>query len=134
MTEEKTITTDEADRVLRADYFGAVRSIAEEAEQMVRDGDLADEEALTEWIEQSVDGCHWVIYTYANFQVLRYCSNHDAYTEYGDVPTDCDGSIRWAAMAYAAMLEDVRDAVPAWDDMQPEEAEEDEDDTEDEAG
>lgn len=98
---------DFADRIKRADYWHAVRSLAESVADSVREG-----QELDEALHQTVDGSAWVIYTRSNFDVLRYCGNHDAYTdEMGEVPTD-SGSVNWAALAYFALLEDVRDAIP----------------------
>lgn len=123
MTDE-TITTDQADSRLRAEYFEAVASFAEDAENEVKNGNITDEDDYREYIEQSVDGSSWVIYTANALQVLRYCGNHDAYTdEFGEVPMQ-GSEINWSALAYAAMLEDVRERVTDFDDLQPEEDDE----------
>lgn len=99
---------DLADRIKCADYWRAVRSLAEFVANSVREG-----RELDEALHETVDGSQWVIYTRRNFDVLRYCSNHDAYTdETGEPPTTDGKEVNWAALAYCALLEDVRDAIP----------------------
>lgn len=107
---------DEAVRVLRAEYYQAVRDIVEEAMDEIKDGRIPDREGLDEYLHQSVDGSHWVIYTHANFQVIFVSDNQDAYTEdFGEAPVE-GGDVNWAAMAFAAMKRDVDDLVGARED------------------
>lgn len=107
---------DEAVRVLRAEYYSAVRAIVDEAMGEMKDGTIADREALDEWIHQSVDGSYWVIYTHANMQVLFVSDNDDAYMDdFGDAPVE-GGNINWAALAFAAMRRDIYNLVDAYED------------------
>ncbi len=106
---------DEAVRVLRTEYYQEVRSIVEEAMGEIKGGNIADREGLDEYIDQSVDGSYWVIYTHANFQVIFVSDNHDAYMEdFGEPPVE-GGDINWAALAYAAMRRDVSELASAHD-------------------
>lgn len=107
---------DEAVRVLRAEYYQAVRSLVDEAMSEMKSGDITDREGLDEYIHQSVDGSYWVIYTRANMQVLFVSDNDDAYMDdFGEAPVD-GGNINWAALAFAAMRRDVQDLLDAYDD------------------
>lgn len=106
---------DEAMRVLRAEYYQAVRDIVKEADRAIKDGEITNDEELNDWVHQTVDGSYWVIYTHANFQLLLVTDNHDAYSEdFGEAPVR-DGNINWAALAYAAMERDVREQMDAED-------------------
>jgi len=119
LTEAQEITVSQANDVLRREYYDAVREIAAEAEEMVKKGEIEDEDGLTEWVEQSVDGSQWIIYTRRNFQVLQYSDNDSAYVEQlGEVPVTDATDINWAALAYMAMLTDVREHLTDWDDME----------------
>jgi len=104
---------DEAVRVLRAEYYQGVRGIAAELAQRVKDGDIKSQDDWESAIHQAVDGSYWVIYTHANFQVLFLSDNHDAYSEDFGEPPISDGSINWAALAFAAMDRDVRQQINA---------------------
>lgn len=108
---------DEAVRVLRAEYYSAVRDIVDDAISQLKEGQIdRSREALDEYIWQSVDGSYWVIYTHANFQVIFVSDNHDAYMdEYGEPPIQ-GGDINWAALAFGAMQRDVQDLLNAYDD------------------
>lgn len=122
---------DEAVRVLRAEYYESVRSIVEEGMGEIKNGNIPNREGLDEYLEQSVDGSYWVIYTHANFQVLFVSDNHDAYMEdFGEPPVE-GSDIKWAALAYAAMRRDIYDLIGSYDEeiealLNPEEEEEDE--------
>ena len=107
---------DDAMRVLRAEYYGGVRGITEDLKARVASGEIASEDALSDAIQQEVDGSYWVIYTHANFQVLLCSDHHDAsFEEYGEVPLAADGNVNWAALAFAALERDVRDQMDAED-------------------
>lgn len=117
-----------ADAIKRREYFAAVSSIADECKAEIASGNLNDEEAVREWIEQSVDGSHWVIYAYANMDVLRYSENDSAFVgDFGGGGLVKDGNVNWAALAYSAMLADVTEEVGDVSDLlaEREDAEED---------
>lgn len=126
---EQVITTDAADRVLRAEYWEAVRDLATDIEDAVKSGEIEDEDTYNERMHEVVDQSSWIIYTRNNFQVLQYCKNPDAYTdEYGEVPMS-GTEVNWAALAYAAMYEDVRENTDDFDDIEKTENAEDEEET-----
>ena len=117
---------DDAMRVLRAEYYQGVRSIAEALAQRVKDKDFgsASQDEWQDAIDQAVDGSYWVIYTHANFQVLMCSDNHDAYSEDFGEPPVSGNDINWAALAYAAMKRDVQQQIdaegvePDWSNME----------------
>lgn len=99
---------EDAMRVLNKEYWEGVRGLAEEVTRLVKDEGMEEGDAL----HQVVDGSYWVIYTHANFQVLMCSTNHDAYTEdFGDIPGNGRDGINWAALAYAALAQDVNSQV-----------------------
>ena len=119
-TENQELAVENAHNILSKEYFDDVREMAEEARSLVKSGEIADEEALTEWLDQSVDSSDWIIFTVRNFQVLRYSNNSDAFMDaYGDEGlVKNSGGINWAGMAFCAMVADVRNYLPTWDNME----------------
>lgn len=104
---------DDAMRVLRAEYYGGVRAIVQEIKEAVVRGEIDNEDTLNERVHQDIDGSYWVIYTHANFQVLMCSDHHDAYEDnYGEAPVE-GSSIKWNALAFAAMEVDVRELMEA---------------------
>lgn len=101
---------EDAMRVLRAEYYQGVRSIAEDLERRVKEGEIRDQDGLEEALDQDVGGSYWVIYTHANLQVLLI-SNHDAYSEDFDMAPVEDNYINWAAAAFAALKRDVHEQL-----------------------
>lgn len=99
------------------DYWTQVENIGHEAIfQAIENSNDAQEaeDAVYEFIEQSVDGSYWVIYYHAAAKTLEYSDNENAYFEehdggqeswqsYGDVLT---------ALAYWALRADVMDRLP----------------------
>jgi len=115
---------DEAIRILRAEYYQSVRAAAQDFGRAVKDGEITDQESMSEWVHQTVDGSYWVIYTHANFQVLLCSDNQDAYSEqFGEPPVE-GNSIKWAALAFAAMEQDLLQQIsaeglePDWNNME----------------
>lgn len=103
---------DDAMRVLRREYYGAVLSHAQEVDRLVKEEGMEEGDAL----HQVVDGSYWVIYTHANFQVLMCTEHHDAYMEdFGEVPVEGRDGLNWAVLAYAAMARDVTERLGAGD-------------------
>ena len=103
---------EDAMRVLRAEYYSGVRSIAQDIIERARAGDFPRrEDELNDALHQSVEGSYWVIYTHANFQVLLCSDHHDAYSEDFGQPPVSGNDIDWAALAYAAMMRDVQEQI-----------------------
>ena len=105
-----------ADWTSRKEYFDAVRSIAQEAVD-----EAEDDDQLSDFIHESVDGSEWVIYTAGNIGVLQF-SDADLelpIDEFGEEFIQSADSISGllAKMAYVYLESDVRDhAQPLWDD------------------
>ena len=109
MNDQNETTVSDALSILYRDYFAAVRSIADEALSLAKSGEIADDEALSDWLHESIDGHQRVIYTYKAKLVLICTDNPDAYADdFGAEGLVKSGAINWEGMAYAAMLADVR--------------------------
>lgn len=103
--------THETELSPRQRYWEAVRSIAEDSVQAVKDGGYSD---LSDAIHESVDGNYWVIYYHAAAQCVQYTDNEDAVCDvYGDEPfTGCTTiSEAHTRTAYFAMCQDVWDYI-----------------------
>ncbi len=113
MTDEEIVTIDQADRILRADYWGDVRGVADELRELILDPDeIDDEEAADTWLNETVDGHELVIYTHQAMQCLLYSGNDGAYgEEFGAEGMVEDGCIMWSRLAYAAFMADIRETI-----------------------
>jgi hypothetical protein len=101
------------DKTTYSEYREEVNTIAEDIAERMRSGEVTDQ---SDAVHEACDSHSWVIYTHYNFAILLHCSNHDAYTEeYGEAPTDSSGNLNWAVLAYAALAEDVNDALSRLD-------------------
>lgn len=90
------------------DYWAEVRNLADECISEARENRWSTDDIET-WLHETIDSHEFVIYTGPALDVLRHCSNENAYTdEFGDVPRQEGGGINWHALAYFALLEDVR--------------------------
>ena len=61
---------DEAKRVLRADYWTSIRSLAKGLAEEIRKGELAPED-VEDRLHEDADGSYWTIYTHANYQAIH---------------------------------------------------------------
>lgn len=94
-------TLDDAIRTINKWYNDEIRSIAEEANEGVKSGEITD---LDDWLHETIDGHEFVIYTHKARLVLVATDHPDAYEdEYGDEQHTVEQA------AYAAMMRDVRD-------------------------
>jgi hypothetical protein len=90
-----------------AAYWDTVNAIAEEAHAL-------PEDERADFVAESVDGNHYVIYTYANAECLVASENEDAaFEEMGsNAVGGCDSySAVMTRLAYFAMLADVNDRL-----------------------
>lgn len=111
------------------EYREHVNTIAEDIARRMRKGEVSDQ---ADAVHEACDSDSWVIYTSGNFDILRHCSNHDAYTdEYGEAPTLSGGGLNWAALAYAALADDVNDALSRLETDSTDEDEQDDSDIDD---
>src|SRR5687768_5759716 len=95
---------DLAHRILRADYWRDVRSLADSVATDVRNGDVADRDSLREAISTAVDGSARVIYTGQAIECLLYSDNDSAYWDsFGpDESADQPSWSKWAYFAFEA--------------------------------
>ena len=119
---------DEAVSVIKRSYYADVKDLADSLRKEIDDGEIEDEDDLTERISEDVDGSARVIYTFQNKLGLLASDNEDAYVEsHAELPTDGD-SINWAALMAAAMEQDVRDELGDFDDLFEDDEDEDDED------
>lgn len=97
---------DAAVRIIRQHYYQEVRSYADDLLRMVKDGEITDEEQLTERLDQEVDGSARVIYTFQSKLGLLASDNDDAYEDEMGEPTN-----DVAAQMAMAMRADIREAL-----------------------
>ena len=103
---------DDALRVLRADYWDEVRGIADDVERAVKNGEIASQDDLYEYVSQSVDGQQRVIYTQQARLGLCFTDHVDSYEEEtGEKPPTVEAQMFWA------MVSDVQSMLPAFDEM-----------------
>jgi len=108
-------TIEDAERAMRAEYYTAVRDMANDAVKAVQKGEIETREDLDTWVHETCDGSEWVIYTYRAQRVAMFSDNADAYfEEYGG---NCDNGISWSEMAYCAIKRDVWECLEASDDI-----------------
>lgn len=92
--------------IITRDYIQDVQGIAEDILKDVKSGEISDDEALEERINQEVDGSARVIYTWQSRLGLLASRHYDAYEEeYGEATTDV------AKLMYAAMVQDLREEL-----------------------
>lgn len=118
---------EDAMRVLRAEYYQGVRSVAQDIGDRVKDKEITSQDDFERAIHEAVDGSYWVIYTHANMQVLMCSDNSDAYFDEGIGSGEelCSrGGIDWMVLAFYAMERDVRQQIdaegiePDWSSME----------------
>ena len=118
MNATEQITVEDAQRRLRAEYWDDVRVIVEDAKRAIKDKEIDDEDGLSDWLHETVDGHGRVIYTGRAIEGLLYTDNEDAYTDdFGTEGIVRDGSINWSGLAYAYLMADVRYLMPSWDEL-----------------
>lgn len=111
------LVTDEelskiADGIAARDYDATVADIVEDLKRATRDGEITDRDGAIEWLEQTIDGHHDVIYTYAAMEVCRQSKNDGAYfDDFGSEGAVTDGGIEWSKLAYCALRADVLEAI-----------------------
>lgn len=90
--------------ILTMDYYNDCRSVAKDLAQRMKDGEIDD---FSEALHEAIDGTQRIIYTFQAKCGLLVSDNADAYTEeFGEAPIE-NGDIKWEAMAFMAMQQDV---------------------------
>jgi hypothetical protein len=109
---------DRARNVMRADYWDDVRSVVEDVKGEIANGNLADRDAVDEYLDERIDSQHRIIYTYAAMETVMFSENDGAYEEhFGAEGLVEDGQVQWSRLAFYAMLEDVRDQLGDVDEL-----------------
>lgn len=108
------ITTEQAERVLRQEYWEAVRQIARDSIHEARESgrDVSDV------VHEAVDSSYWVIYTHANLQVLRFTENDEAAADIGgldEILRDRGVSGLYQILAFYALRADVEEQISRMD-------------------
>lgn len=114
MTNEESITVDQALSVIRRDHFDDVRGIAEEVTRAVKDGEV-DEDGFYDYIHEQCDNSQRVIYTF-QAKLGMLCTNHDS--AYQDELGEPAATVE-AAM-YMALIADVTALLGSFDDIKEE--------------
>jgi hypothetical protein len=100
---------DDAKRVLIADYWTSIRSIAKGLADEVRKGDVHPSR-VDDRIHETADGSHWVIYTYANYHAIM-CSDHDPWEDVEDDDNGLDPRNAMSVLAYYCVRNDLREQL-----------------------
>ena len=131
MSKDK-IDFDGAMSAIRSWYYTKIREWADRLDKEIADGEHETREAFLDYLHEEIDGCGMVIYTAQSQAVCLASDNSDALAdECGAEGVAEDGSIRWGAMAYAAIERDLIATMSSDidDDATFEEEEEEEEET-----
>jgi hypothetical protein len=108
---EKEITNI-ADGIAEREYRQTVTGVVEDLKRAVRDGEITDRDGAMDWLHDTIDGHHDVIYISCAQDVVRLSRNDGAYFEqFGDDGAVEDGAINWSRLAYCALEADVLEAI-----------------------
>jgi hypothetical protein len=119
-----------ADGIAEREYRDTVQGIVEDLKRAIKDKEIEDSDGVHDWLHDTIDGHHDVIYTACAQEIVRQSRNDGAYfDQFGDEGAVKDGAINWSALAYCALEADVMEEIGDIDDLFAEE-EEDEDETE----
>lgn len=121
-----------SNKISYKEYWDEVKTIVDDAIKEAK-GAARPEEAAQRYVQETVDGHQWVIYTWANPYVLIHTQNEDALFD-GQGSTEADSySGIMQQMAVWAMMADVEAELSGrTDELEEEESEEEEPEEEDE--
>ncbi len=108
-TQEQQNRIEDAQRVLREDYYRDVQAVAENLKQQIDDGDFDDREAFLDALHETIDGHRRVIITWQAMQGVIF-SSQDAdlgIEEYGADAFDLSDGIPWSQLMYPIFERDV---------------------------
>jgi hypothetical protein len=101
-----------ADGIGQRAYYQTVKDVVSNLVDEIKSGQLETEDEAREWLHQTIDGHHDVIYTACAKDILRYSNNEDALAEEsGSEELVRDGQINWSGMAFAALMADVMEEI-----------------------
>jgi len=104
------------------EYWKEIENLGKEVIQECQSGDWSTgeqcREAMLDWIHETLDSHHSVIYTGEAMDVLRHSRNDSAMIDnFGSDGVMKDGQLNWSAMAYCAMEEDLMEWLHQADDF-----------------
>jgi hypothetical protein len=111
------ILTDEditraADGIAANEYRDTLQGIVEDLKRAIVDGEVTDRDGAMDWLHDTIDGHHDVIYTACAREVCNQSRNEDAYADqFGPEGIVEDGAIQWSRLAYCALEADVLEAI-----------------------
>lgn len=110
MTDERI--KDAADNLARLEYRATVKGVVEDLERAIRDGEITSEDEAQDWLRDTIDGHHDVIYTHAAMEVCRQSDNDQAYfDEFGSDGAVSESGIEWSKLAYCALMADALEEI-----------------------
>jgi len=97
---------DRAIGILQRDYFKDVNDIAELVQDEIKSGQITNDEQLSEYLHETIDSAHRVIFTREAKLGLVFSDNDEAYHESfgGDLPN-------YSVMMYCALEADVNERL-----------------------
>ena len=108
-----TITVEQADRVIRADYYEDVQSTAQGLKDEIDEGQITDADQFMERLDEAIDGDRRVIMTWQAMQGVIYSSQDAdlAIQEFGADGLNWSNGIPWSQLMYPIFRQDVIDAL-----------------------
>ena len=97
-------------RVLRAEYWTSVRSMARDIISRIVSGEV-DRNEISDAVHEDCDSCYWTIYTAASQRAVL-CSDHD-WSETAEDMGMAEGSVTDEQRAYFCLVHDVGEQVEA---------------------
>ncbi len=123
MTDERI--KDDANSIARMEYRATVKDIVEDLKRAINSGEITSEDEAQDWLRDTIDGHHDVIYTYAAMEVCRQSDNAQAYFDvFGPDGAVSESGIEWSKLAYCALMprgpEEIGDVAELIDTAQAE--------------
>jgi hypothetical protein len=116
LTEEQI--AQRANGIARREYEATIRGIVEDLTRAIKDKEVTDRDGAMDWLHETIDGHHDVIYTYAAMEVCRQSKNDQAYfDQFGSEGAMDESGIQWSRLAYCALEADVLEEIGDIDDL-----------------
>lgn len=116
LTEEQI--KQRANGIEQRECHQTIADIVEDLKRAIKDKEVTDREQAMDWLHDTIDGHHDVIYTYAAMEVCRQSKNDQAYfDQMGSEGAVDESGIQWSRLAYCAMEADVLEEIGDLDDL-----------------
>jgi hypothetical protein len=116
LTDEQV--TQRANGIAAREYESTVRGIVEDLKHEIKTGTITDSEGAMDWLHDTIDGHHDVIYTHAAMEVCRQSRNDQAYfDQFGSDGAVDESGIQWSKLAYCALEADVLEEIGDIDEL-----------------